>query len=156
MHGRVTHARSDAELRIAGREALLPHFRKRVQADLQAFGEYLIHSLDHHGRLQSSLPEILQVYGGGISQEEALSKLGEGKRKVEETLEALQQALRERLLAYLRERFTHRDFAAVQNLFVGPFHEGKAMVDEQLLHPPGSGHSRLTRRRGRYRSEGEG
>lgn len=42
----------------------------------QAFGEYLIHSLDHHGRLQSSLPEIVQVYGGGISQEEALQVLG--------------------------------------------------------------------------------
>lgn len=30
---------------------------------VRKFGEYLIQNLDHHGRLQSSLPEIVQVYG---------------------------------------------------------------------------------------------
>jgi RNA polymerase sigma-54 factor len=42
---------------------------------VRAFGEYLIHNLDNHGRLQSSLPEIVQVYGAGISQDEAQSVL---------------------------------------------------------------------------------
>ncbi len=35
------------------------------------FGEYLIYSLDHNGRLQSSLPEIVQVYDSPISMEDA-------------------------------------------------------------------------------------
>ncbi len=35
------------------------------------FGKYLILNLDENGRLQSSLPEIVQVYGGDISFEEA-------------------------------------------------------------------------------------
>ncbi|MBI1313122.1 RNA polymerase sigma-54 factor, partial [bacterium] len=47
------------------------HFHD-LTAEEQAFGEYVIHSLDNNGRLQSSLPEIAQVYGGGISQETTL------------------------------------------------------------------------------------
>lgn len=35
------------------------------------FGKYLILNLDENGRLQSSLPEIVQVYGGTISFEDA-------------------------------------------------------------------------------------
>ncbi len=42
---------------------------------LRAFGEYLICSLDHNGRLQSSLPEIVQVYDRSISLEEAQKAL---------------------------------------------------------------------------------
>lgn len=42
---------------------------------LRAFGEYLIHNLDNNGRLQSSLAEIVQVYGGDVSHEEALEVL---------------------------------------------------------------------------------
>jgi RNA polymerase sigma-54 factor len=38
---------------------------------VRAFGEYLIQNLDHNGRLQSSLPEIVQVYGGSVSLAEA-------------------------------------------------------------------------------------
>jgi RNA polymerase sigma-54 factor len=66
-----------------------------VSAALRAFGEYLIHNLDNHGRLQSSLPEIVQVYGAGISQDEALSVLaliqrldppGVGARDLKESL----------------------------------------------------------------------
>lgn len=37
----------------------------------EAFGEYLIQNLDANGRLQSSLPEIVQVSGTGISLEQA-------------------------------------------------------------------------------------
>ncbi len=46
-----------------------------VPTESRAFGEYLIHNLDNHGRLQSSLPEIVQVYGAGISQDEAQAVL---------------------------------------------------------------------------------
>lgn len=38
---------------------------------VRAFGEYLIQNLDHNGRLTSSLPEIVQVYGGAVSIEDA-------------------------------------------------------------------------------------
>ncbi|MCA9077432.1 MAG: RNA polymerase factor sigma-54 [Planctomycetaceae bacterium] len=38
---------------------------------IRGFGEYLIYSLDHNGRLQSSLPEIAQVYDDPISMEDA-------------------------------------------------------------------------------------
>lgn len=37
----------------------------------EKFGEYLIQNLDANGRLQSSLPEIVQVSGTGISLEQA-------------------------------------------------------------------------------------
>jgi RNA polymerase sigma-54 factor len=62
---------------------------------LREFGEYLIQNLDHNGRLQSSLPEIAQVYGGVITMEEAqetlsliqrLDPLGVGARNVQECL----------------------------------------------------------------------
>ena len=39
------------------------------------------------------------------SQDEALKQLDQGRQEVEQTLEALQRALRERILSYLRERF---------------------------------------------------
>jgi len=39
--------------------------------EVKEFGEYLIQNLDHNGRLQSSLAEIVQVYGKSISQEDA-------------------------------------------------------------------------------------
>ncbi len=42
-----------------------------LSATQQAFGEYLIQNLDNNGRLQSSLAEIVQVYGGGITYEDA-------------------------------------------------------------------------------------
>ncbi|MBL8848556.1 MAG: RNA polymerase factor sigma-54 [Planctomycetaceae bacterium] len=38
---------------------------------VRAFGEYLIQNLNHNGWLQSSLPEIVQVYGGTVSLPEA-------------------------------------------------------------------------------------
>jgi len=63
--------------------------------EVRAFGEYLIQNLDHNGRLQSSLPEIVQVYGGAISlpdAEEALRLIqrldppGVGARDLKECL----------------------------------------------------------------------
>lgn len=66
-----------------------------LSADLRAFGEYLIQNLDNHGRLQSTLPEIVQVYGGPISQDQALDVLehiqhldppGVGARDLKESL----------------------------------------------------------------------
>ena len=46
-----------------------------LSAELRAFGEYLIQNLDHHGRLQSTLPEIVQVYGGSVSHDQAMDVL---------------------------------------------------------------------------------
>ena len=39
--------------------------------EIRNFGEYLIYSLDHNGRMQSSLPEIVQVYDEPVSMEDA-------------------------------------------------------------------------------------
>ena len=47
-----------------------------VEESVRQFGEYLIQNLDHNGRLQSSLPEIVQVYGRSISLEAAQETLG--------------------------------------------------------------------------------
>lgn len=43
--------------------------------EVREFGEYLIQNLDHNGRLQSSLPEIAQVYEKKITQEDAEAAL---------------------------------------------------------------------------------
>ncbi|MBW3540490.1 MAG: RNA polymerase sigma-54 factor, partial [Planctomycetes bacterium] len=43
---------------------------------IRAFGEYLIQNLDSDGRLQSSLAEIVQVYGRSITMEDAEHALG--------------------------------------------------------------------------------
>src|SRR5690606_3350036 len=42
---------------------------------LRAFGEYLIHNLDANGRLQRSLPELVQVFGANVSLEDAEAAL---------------------------------------------------------------------------------
>lgn len=42
----------------------------------RAFGEFLIQNLDEHGRLQGTLPEIMQVYGHSIDRETAEKVLG--------------------------------------------------------------------------------
>lgn len=78
---------------------------------LREFGEYLIQNLDNHGRLQSSLPEIveayLRTYGGNVKHEE--SQL---------VLEMIQQLeprgvgardLKECLLLQLTDDFSYRD-----------------------------------------------
>jgi RNA polymerase sigma-54 factor len=63
--------------------------------EVRAFGEYLIQNLDENGRLQSSLPEIAQVFGRSITMEHAqealsliqkLDPLGVGARSLEECL----------------------------------------------------------------------
>lgn len=43
--------------------------------EIREFGEYLIQNFDSNGRLQGSLPEIVQVYGELISQESAQETL---------------------------------------------------------------------------------
>ncbi len=62
---------------------------------IRQFGEYLIQNLDSHGRLKSSLPEIVQFFGKSISLEEAQETLsliqkldppGVGARDVKECL----------------------------------------------------------------------
>ena len=66
-----------------------------LRADLREFGEYLIQNLDDDGRLQSSLPEIVQVYGTKISfgdaqsvlkQIQKLDPIGVGARDLKECL----------------------------------------------------------------------
>lgn len=66
-----------------------------ITAEQRAFGEYLIQNLDNNGRLQSSLPEIVQVYGTATSFDEAqtvlhliqrLDPLGVGARDIKECL----------------------------------------------------------------------
>jgi RNA polymerase sigma-54 factor len=66
-----------------------------ISKDLRAFGEYLIQNLDNNGRLQSSLPEIAQVYGSEIEHDQAqqvlqliqrLDPLGVGARDIKECL----------------------------------------------------------------------
>lgn len=66
-----------------------------MSAARHAFGEYLIQNLDNNGRLQSSLAEIVQVYGGGITFEDAqevlkqiqqLDPIGVGARDLKECL----------------------------------------------------------------------
>ncbi|NOX54902.1 MAG: RNA polymerase factor sigma-54 [Planctomycetes bacterium] len=53
-------------------EYLLEQFRFFELPDrLRRFGEYLIQNLDHDGRLQGTLAEIVQVYGEPIQYEEA-------------------------------------------------------------------------------------
>ncbi|MCA9117745.1 MAG: RNA polymerase factor sigma-54 [Planctomycetaceae bacterium] len=63
--------------------------------EVRHFGEYLIQNLDANGRLQSSLPEIVQVYGRPIQMEQAeealqlirqLDPAGVGARDVKDCL----------------------------------------------------------------------
>lgn len=61
-------------------EHLLEQFHVESPVHLRDFGDYLIHNLDHNGRLQSSLPELVQVFGANISLADA-----------EETLQIVQQ-----------------------------------------------------------------
>lgn len=61
-------------------EHLLEQFHCDTPSHLRDFGDYLIHNLDANGRLQSSLPELVQVYGAHVSLEDA-----------EKTLEIIQQ-----------------------------------------------------------------
>lgn len=74
---------------------------------IREFGEYVIYSLDHNGRLQSSLPEMVQVYDAPISMEDA-----------QEALRMIQQLdppgtgardLKECLLLQLRPGMPYRD-----------------------------------------------
>ncbi len=50
---------------------LLEQFHCDAPEHLREFGEYLIHNLDANGRLQSSLPELVQVFGANISLQDA-------------------------------------------------------------------------------------
>ena len=66
-----------------------------VPPDERAFGEYLIQNLDDNGRLQSSLPELAQVFGQSMTMTKAegvlrliqkLDPLGVGARDLKECL----------------------------------------------------------------------
>ncbi len=52
-------------------EHLLEQFHCDAPEHLRAFGDYLIHNLDENGRLQSSLAELVQVFGSNISYQDA-------------------------------------------------------------------------------------
>lgn len=78
---------------------------------LREFGEYLIQNLDNHGRLQSSLPEIVEAYartyGGNVTHEES--------QQVLDIIQRLDPAgvgardLKECLLLQLTDDFAYRD-----------------------------------------------
>jgi RNA polymerase sigma-54 factor len=46
-----------------------------VPVELRDFGEFLIQNLDRNGRLQGTLPEIMQVYGRPLTMDQALQSL---------------------------------------------------------------------------------
>ncbi|SFH71219.1 RNA polymerase factor sigma-54 [Planctomicrobium piriforme] len=52
-------------------EHLLEQFHCDAPEHLRSFGDYLIHNLDPNGRLQSSLPELAQVFGANITLQDA-------------------------------------------------------------------------------------
>jgi RNA polymerase sigma-54 factor len=52
-------------------EHLLEQFHCDAPEHLRDFGDYLIHNLDPNGRLQSSLPELVQVFGANITLQDA-------------------------------------------------------------------------------------
>lgn len=57
-------------------EYLLEQFAfYNCKSRVRNFGEYLIQNLDHNGRLQSNLAEIVQVYGRTVSMEDAQQAL---------------------------------------------------------------------------------
>lgn len=66
-----------------------------VPVEVREFGEFIIQNLDHNGRLQNALPELMQVYGRTISLRDAqlalanvqkLDPPGVGARDVRECL----------------------------------------------------------------------
>ena len=77
-------------------EYLLEQWRLfELDEPLREFGEYLIQNLDRNGRLQSTLAEVVQVYGRSISTEESIEVLervqqldprGVGARDIRECL----------------------------------------------------------------------
>ncbi len=71
------------------------------------FGEYLIYSLDHNGRLQSSLPEIVQVYDAPISMDDAQLALQRIQQLDPPGMGA--RDLKECLLLQLRPGMPYRD-----------------------------------------------
>jgi RNA polymerase sigma-54 factor len=46
-----------------------------IPREVREFGEFLIQNLDHHGRMPSGLPELMQVYGRTISEADAQQAL---------------------------------------------------------------------------------
>ncbi len=81
-----------------------------VEPEIREFGEFLIHNLDPNGRLQGTLPEIVQVYGKAISHDEAVAAL--------ELIQKLDppgvgaRDLRECLLLQLTDNTPYRDVLA--------------------------------------------
>jgi RNA polymerase sigma-54 factor len=75
--------------------------------EIRNFGEYLIQNLDHNGRLQGSLPEIVQVYGKPISHEAAQEALGLIQRLDPPGVGA--RDIRECLLLQIRPTTPYRD-----------------------------------------------
>lgn len=127
----------------------------------EAFGEYLIQNLDENGRLQSSLPEIVQMSGTGISLEQAedvvdlIQKLdppGVGARDLRECL-LLQitnrTPMHEELRAIIGDHLddlSHNRLPAIQKKTGLPMDVVKdAIIEMRSLNPfPGAGFERST------------
>ncbi|MCH7989022.1 MAG: RNA polymerase factor sigma-54 [Planctomycetes bacterium] len=70
------------------------------EPEIREFGDYLIHNLDHHGRLQSSLPEIVEVYGKPVGSE-ALQAAANGVES--EQVQLLSLAAAQLALRYIQK-----------------------------------------------------
>ncbi|MAG94866.1 MAG: RNA polymerase sigma-54 factor [Planctomycetaceae bacterium] len=89
-------------------EYLLEQFHFfNVTPEIRTFGEYLIQNFDEDGRLQSTLPEVVQVYGSQISHEEAQETLGLIQKLDPPGVGA--RDLKECLLLQLRDETPYRD-----------------------------------------------
>jgi len=82
-----------------------------LPAEAREFGEYLIQNLDNNGRLQSSLPEVLEAYtrtyGGPIAHEQSQEVLALIQRLDPTGIGA--RDLKECLLLQLTDEFEYRD-----------------------------------------------
>jgi RNA polymerase sigma-54 factor len=79
----------------------------QIPHEVREFGEFLIQNLDHHGRLPSSLQDLMQVYGKAISDGDAREALQRIQRLDPPGVGA--RDARECLLLQIREETPHRD-----------------------------------------------
>jgi RNA polymerase sigma-54 factor len=82
-----------------------------VPREIRDFGEFLIQNLDHHGRLQSPLNDLIQLYGRHVRLEDAQQSLSL-IQKLEPAGVGARDA-KECLLLQLKEDTPFRDVLAV-------------------------------------------
>ncbi|WP_336522325.1 RNA polymerase factor sigma-54 [Planctellipticum variicoloris] len=78
-----------------------------VPVEVREFGEFIIQNLDHNGRLQNALPELMQVYGRTISLRDAQQALANVQKLDPPGVGA--RDVRECLLLQITPETPHRD-----------------------------------------------